>query len=125
VILGTGHLIDGFDSALRGVTDGDNKTFTLSPAEAYGDRDDDATTVLEKTMFPEDFEFTDGMTIPLSNEEGRNFMTTLTEQREEEVTVDFNHPLAGKNLTFEVEVISVVPQDELPKVTLPDETNFS
>ena len=120
VILGNGHLIDGFDEAIRGVSDGETKSFTLTPDEAYGDRDDDAVTTLEKSMFPDDFEFTEGMTIPLSNEEGRNFMTTLIEEGDSDVTVDFNHPLAGKNLTFEVEVISVVPKESLPKIILPD-----
>ena len=122
VIIGNGQLIDGFDTALRGVSKGETKSFTLTPGEAYGDRDEGAVTTLEKSMFPDDFEFTEGMTIPLSNEEGRNFMTTLTGEGENDVTVDFNHPLAGKNLTFEIEVVSIVSQGDLPKIILPNET---
>jgi FKBP-type peptidyl-prolyl cis-trans isomerase 2 len=107
VTTGAGQLIEGFDRELTGMTEGDSKTFTLEPAEAYGERDDAATTELDRAVFPDDFEFTSGMTVPLMGPGGQSFLATLTEIAEETITADLNHPMAGKSLTFEVEVLSV------------------
>jgi FKBP-type peptidyl-prolyl cis-trans isomerase 2 len=107
VTTGAGQLIAGFNDALIGMAAGETKTFTLTAAEAYGDVDPDNVTQLERNIFPEDFEFSDGMTVPLSNQSGENFMAVITEVTEETVTANFNHPLAGKDLTFEVEVLEV------------------
>ena len=106
VTVGDGRLITGFDNALEGMTVGETKTFTLAPGEAYGDRRDDATTTLKRDIFPEDFEFTANMKVPLQGPEG-TLMATLTEIEDETVTADLNHPMAGKTLTFEVEVLTV------------------
>jgi len=107
VITGAGQLIQGFDEALTGMTAGETKTFTLSPEEAYGERDEDATTTLTRDAFPDEFEFTEGMTVPLSGPGGQPFIATITEVKDAEVVADLNHPMAGKNLTFEVEVLTV------------------
>ena len=107
VTVGAGQLIEGFDSALSGMGEGDTKTFTLPPEEAYGDRDEDATTNLSRGVFPDDFEFTAGMTVPLTGPGGQPFLATITEVTDEEVVAALNHPMAGKNLTFEVEVLTV------------------
>ena len=94
------------------MTEGETKTFTVTPEEAYGDRNEEATTTLSRSMFPEDFPFEDDMVIPLQSSEGNPVLSTLLEHNDTEVTVDLNHPMAGKNLTFEVEVISVTSGDE-------------
>jgi peptidylprolyl isomerase len=107
VTLGAGQLIEGFETELTGMTEGDTKTFTLAPDQAYGPRDPEATTNLERSMFPGDFEFTTGMTVPLTGPGGRPFIATITEINDTTVTADLNHPMAGKNLTFEVEVLTV------------------
>ena len=107
VTVGAGALIEGFDKALAGLGEGDTKTFTLSPAEAYGERDEDANTTLNKEVFPPDFEFTEGMTVPLSGPGGQPFIATITEVKDTEVVADLNHPMAGKNLTFSVEILNV------------------
>ena len=107
VTLGVGQLIEGFETNLVGMNEGDTKTFTLSPGEAYGDRDPSATTTLERSVFPSDFEFTNGMTVPLTGPGGQPFLSTITEITDTTVTADLNHPMAGKSLTFEVEVLTV------------------
>jgi peptidylprolyl isomerase len=107
VEIGTGQLIPGFETNIQGMTDGESRTFTVTPGEGYGDRIDNATTKLDRSVFPDDFEFTTGMTVPLQGPDGRNILATLTEVSDTEVTADLNHPMAGRDLTFEVEVITV------------------
>jgi peptidylprolyl isomerase len=105
--VGSGQLIPGFDDALGGMAEGETKTFTLSAGNAYGERDPDATTTLERSLFPEDFEFTEGLPIPLSDQDGKTYMATISEIKDTTVVADFNHPMAGKDLTFEVELLSI------------------
>tara|TARA_R110002126_G_scaffold12065_3_gene52846 strand:- start:27 stop:506 length:480 start_codon:yes stop_codon:yes gene_type:complete len=107
VTLGLGQLIEGFENNLAGMEEGDTRTFTLTPEEAYGSPDPEATTVLERSVFPSDFEFTTGMTVPLTGPGGKPFLATITEVNPTSVTADLNHPMAGKDLTFEVEVLTV------------------
>ena len=106
ITTGQGNLIAGFETALEGMTAGETKTFTIESADAYGDASPEAFTTLEKTVFPDDFPFETGMTVPLQGPNGQ-VIATLTEVTDTEVTCDLNHPLAGKDLTFEVEVLTV------------------
>ncbi len=106
VTTGNGNLIVGFETALEGMAAGETKTFTINAADAYGDTNPEAVTTLEKTIFPDDFPFEVGMTVPLQGPNGQ-VISTLTEVTDTEVTCDLNHPLAGKDLTFEVEVLTV------------------
>ncbi len=107
VSVGSGQLIPGFDAALGGMTEGETKTFTLAASEAYGERDEEATATLEQNLFPEDFEFSVGRPVPLSDQDGNTHMATISEVSDSTISVDFNHPMAGKDLTFEVEVITI------------------
>jgi peptidylprolyl isomerase len=112
VTLGDGQLISGFNDALVGMTEGDTKEFTISSDDAYGPHHDDRLTPLQRSIFPEDFELTAGMTVPLQNDTGQNFLAVITEIDDETVTADFNHPLAGKDLTFTVDVLAVGENEE-------------
>ena len=107
VSIGTGQLIPGFENNLQGLTTGDTHTFTVGPDEGYGNRIEEATTTLSRSVFPDDFQFTEGMTVPLQGPDGNSVLATLTEIRDTEVTADLNHPMAGKDLTFEVEILEV------------------
>ena len=104
---GEGNLIPGFEAALVGMTEGETKTFTIECSEAYGDRNPEAKTVMEKKHFPEDYPIEEGMVIPLMSSEGNHVMATVTEITDTEVTADLNHPLAGQDLTFEIELLTV------------------
>ena len=112
VVAGDGGLIAGFESALAGMTEGETKTFTLEPDEAYGDRNEEARTTLSRDMFPEDFPFEDDMVIPLQSSDGNPVLSTLIEYNETEVVADLNHPMAGKTLTFNVEVLTIENSNE-------------
>jgi peptidylprolyl isomerase len=105
--VGEGQMIEGFDTAVVGMTTGEVKNITLTPAEAYGDVNPDAFTELNKDTFPEEFEFTNGDKIPLMGPGGSHFIGTITEIRDSDITVDLNHPMAGKDLNFEIELVDV------------------
>ena len=105
--VGSGELIAGFNNALVGMNEGENKTVTILADDAYGERMPEAVTTLERTAFPEDFTLEPGMPVPLMNENGEHLMATITEVTDESVTADLNHPLAGEDLIFEIEVLTV------------------
>ena len=112
VVIGAGQLISGFNDALVGMTTGETKTFTLTPEEAYGDVNPDAITKMARNLFPEDFIIDEGTQIPLTSPGGQHVLGTVKEFDDEAVLIDLNHPMAGKNLTFEVEVLSVEVDSE-------------
>ena len=105
--VGAGQMISGFDSAVNGMNVGESKTVTLSPDQAYGDSNPDAIQSVPKTEFPDGFEFIEGGVVQGQYPNGQPFRATITEVRESEATVDFNHPMAGKTLNFEIELVSI------------------
>ena len=107
VEVGSGQLIAGFDTALRGMEVGEVKKISLSPDEAYGERDTTLLKEISREEFPEDFEFEVGLTVTGQNELGHPLVATIDSLNEESVNLDFNHPMSGKNLNFEIEVVSL------------------
>ena len=107
------------EGALLGKEPGDKVSFTLSPKDGYGEIIDEAIVELPKNIFmldgkiAEDILFV-GNTIPMSDAEGHRMNGTVREVKESAVVMDFNHPMAGKTLNFDVEVVSVrdvTPED--------------
>ena len=105
--VGAGQMIAGFDSAVNGMNVGESKSITLQPDQAYGDTNPGAVQVVPKTEFPDGFEFIEGGVVQGQYPNGQPFQATITEVRETEATVDFNHPMAGKTLNFEIELVSI------------------
>ncbi len=106
--IGAGQMIRGFDSAVEGMAVGSKKTVTLTPDEAYGETNPEAATSMPVSAFPDDLELTEGMPVPLATEEGHRLMGRIQAVTEETVTIDLNHPLAGQELNFEIELVEVV-----------------
>lgn len=106
VVAGVGQMIPGMDRELDGMTVGETKTFTLTPEEGYGNRDPERTTLVAKSLFPDDLDLTVGGVVPLQGPEG-TVLATVQEFTDEDVMFDLNHPLAGQDLTFEIEVVSI------------------
>ena len=104
--VGAGQVIPGFNDAVAGMTVGETKTITIDPENAYGLLREEAVATINKTEFPEDFEFMEGGIVQAQNETG-TFRGVINSFTDTEVTVDFNHPLAGEALTFEIELIEV------------------
>jgi|TARA_S200002703_G_scaffold104177_2_gene90412 FKBP-type peptidyl-prolyl cis-trans isomerase 2 len=106
VTLGNGQLLPAFETNVSTMEEGETKTFTLTSDQAYGDVNPDAKTVISKGVLPEEVDTSDGSKIPLQSRDGRNWMGIVTETQGDEIHLDLNHPLAGKTLTFKVEVLS-------------------
>ncbi len=104
---GQGNLITGFENALEGMTAGETKTVTLSPDQAYGEPVAGNSTSISRSVLPDDFPLEEGTQIPLMSQNGHPAMGIVTKISDDSVDVDLNHPLAGKTLTFAIDVISV------------------
>ena len=98
--MGSGQVISGFDSAVVGLAVGDKVEVRLEPADAYGERTDQAVITVPKDQAPEGLEV--GQQVMLGQTPA-----TVTEITDEAVVVDANHPLAGQALTFEIELVSI------------------
>lgn len=107
VEVGTGGVIKGFEEALIGMVNNEKKTFTLSPEEAYGNRKESLEQSFIRSELPQGFEPQVGQVLALRNPQGGQLPATVKHADDEKITVDLNHPLAGKTLTFEIEVLEI------------------
>jgi peptidylprolyl isomerase len=105
--VGSGQLIKGFDEGVLGMSQGEKKTINIPAAEAYGEYDENANQMIGRQNFPEDFEFVVGGQVTGQNEMGMPIRATIKEVSPEGITLDFNHPLAGQELNFELEVVEI------------------
>jgi peptidylprolyl isomerase len=104
--LGSGRLLVGFNDAIVGMSVGETKTVNLTADEAYGQPEEKAIQRVPKTAFADDFVFEEGSTVQGNGPAGP-FIAKIKGVDDDAVTLDLNHPLAGKDLTFEVELVSV------------------
>lgn len=107
VEMGAGQIITGFEKALMGMALNEKKVFTLEPDEAYGNRDDSLTHSFDRSEIPAEMDVEVGQTVALSSPEGQQVPAQIVEVDEKKVVVDLNHPLAGKTLTFDIEVVGI------------------
>ena len=105
--VGSGQMITGFDNALVGMTVGETKTVTLEPSEAYGDLNPEALQTTPRSVFPEGLELKLNELVRGRDQAGQVITARVHELEKDSVVLDFNHPLAGKKLTFEIELVSV------------------
>jgi len=105
-ITGKGHVIPGLENALVGMSEGESGDIKVSAEDAYGEVNPEAKQVLPVDQF-EGVDLKEGMTLYGQGENGETVQVTVTSFDDKEVNVDFNHPLAGKELMFSVTVISV------------------
>ena len=114
-IQGIGQIIPGLEEALYGMKVGEKKTVEIQPEDAYGIYDPDSLEVAKKDEFSEEIPLDVGTFLDLRDDEGEVLSAQIIEEDEDTVTLDFNHPLAGKVLTFEIRVSGVRPaaQEEL------------
>ena len=105
--LGAGQVIKGFDDAVVDMLIGDKKTVNIPVAEAYGERNDDMMMEYPISEFPADMKPEVGMQLNMGDNAGNVFPVVITEVKEDVVLLDANHPLAGKDLVFEIELVSI------------------
>lgn len=105
--LGSGQVIPGFDKAVDGMAVGEKKTVEIPADDAYGQRDPNGTQSFPRDKIPADVPLDIGTRLQLSGPAGQPIMVTVSEVTETEVILDANHPLAGKALTFELELVEI------------------
>ena len=106
--VGSGNLIPGFEKAVVGMSEGETKTFKVSCADAYKEPTPDAVIKVPKSAFDESVTLVEGQTVSGTDPSGRPIQATIRSFDDEEVTLDHNNPLAGKDLNFEVELVEIL-----------------
>lgn len=105
--LGDNQVIKGFEDAVLGMTPGDEISVTIPAENAYGDHQPDMVATVPLDQFPDDFKPSIGQQIEVRKDENTTFLLVVTEIGDDDVTLDANHPLAGKNLTFDIELVEI------------------
>ncbi len=105
--LGDGTLDHGLELALYGLRAQERQTLTLMPGQAFGQRDETAVQRLPRADFPADMVLETGQIIAFSGADGETVPGAVVALGDDQVTVDFNHPLAGREIVFEVEILAV------------------
>ena len=108
VTIGGGQVIPGFEGALMGMAEGDTKTVTLEPSDAYGPHDPQLVHSVERERIPDHIDLDVGTVLQASDAHGNEIRLQVVEFNDVDVMLDANHPLAGKALTFELELVSFV-----------------
>jgi len=105
--IGGGNMIPGFENGVKGMEKGRKKTITIPCMEAYGPVHPDAMTEVPKGEFPKDLNLQAGQQFQMADPEGNVMVIKIVKVEGDTVTVDANHPLAGRDLTFELELVSI------------------
>lgn len=105
--VGSGQVIKGFDDALVDMKIGEKKTVHIPVDQAYGQRSEEMMMEYPKTEFPADMNPTPGMELHMSDNTGNVFPVVIAEVQDEIVILDANHPLAGEDLIFDIELVSI------------------
>jgi FKBP-type peptidyl-prolyl cis-trans isomerase SlyD len=104
---GKGQIVPGLERELEGLGTGDSKQVVVSPAEGYGDHDPAGVQAVPRASFPAEADIQPGMQFAARAPDGSQIPVTVRDVKGDQVTIDVNHPLAGKTLHFDVKVASV------------------
>ncbi|MEL6457776.1 MAG: peptidylprolyl isomerase [Cyanobacteria bacterium J06636_27] len=105
--LGSGNVIPGFEEAIVGMAPGESKTATIPPDQAYGPQREELVITVEKEQIPTDLSVEIGQQLQISQNNGQVIPVIVTDVSDSKVTLDANHPLAGQQLTFDIELVEV------------------
>lgn len=105
--IGAGQVIPGFETAIEGMSTGEKKTERIEAENAYGDRRDELVFTVGREQMPENADIEIGDMLRVGFPDGSNAAVQVAAMDEQSVTLDANHPLAGKDLTFELELVSI------------------
>ena len=106
--LGEGQLIPGFEDAVVGMSPGESRTVTIPQEQAYGSYQEEAVMNVPREQFPGNLNPEIGQQLQIQQENGQVFLVRITDVAESAVTLDANHPLAGQDLTFDIQLIDIV-----------------
>lgn len=115
--VGSGSVIAGFDSGVTGMQVGEKKTINIPVEQAYGQKQEDLFMEFPRDRFPADVTPEVGMQLNMNNGAGQNFPVVITEVTPDTVILDANHPLAGEDLTFDLELVEI--KGKSPLIIMP------
>lgn len=115
--VGSGMVIKGFDDGVTGMKVGDKKTVNIAAENAYGEKNSDMLIEYPKAQFPEDIELEVGTQLAMSSASGQQFQVSIAEIKDDVVILDANHPLAGEELIFDLELVEIV--ESKPLIIMP------
>ena len=105
--VGDKQVIEGFDSAVTGMKVGEKKTVTIDAAEAYGPRHDHLVVEVERSNIPAEIDIKEGIQLEMIRDDEERMVVTVVGLTDEFVTVDANHPMAGRDLVFDLELVDL------------------
>ena len=111
--VGSGQVIKGFDEGVKGMSVGEKRTVEIPVEDAYGPTNQDMIIEFPKTQFPADMNPEIGQQLMMSNGSGQSFPVTIKEIKEDSVLLDANHPLAGQELIFNIELVEITPTSRI------------
>ena len=114
--VGSGMVIKGFDEGVTGMSVGDKKTVNIPFDEAYGPKNPEMVIDMPKDRFPKDMEIEVGMPLAMSDGQGNQHQVVIIEINEDVVVLDANHPLAGQDLIFDLELVDIITK---PLIIMP------
>ena len=106
--IGEGMVIPGFEKAVIGMSAGESKTIRIPNEEAYGSAREELKFAVEKTKFPENMEPQVGQFLEVHRDDGEIMAVMVAEISDQGVTLDANHPMAGKDLNFDIELVEIL-----------------
>ena len=106
--IGDKNMLPGFENAVVGMQKGDTKTITLPPEEAYGPHKKELVHVMDKSSFPQEINLEIGKRLQVRTQDGRSAIVTIKDFTEDNIVIDENDPLAGKTLTFKIELVEII-----------------
>lgn len=107
--VGDGNFLPGFESVLMGMKAGERDTFVISAEDGFGHPNPDNVQTLNRAQFAADVEVEKGLVLSFNDKQHGEIPGVVADMDEETITVDFNHPLAGRDIHFEVKIITVEP----------------
>lgn len=107
--VGDGNLLEGFERSLLGLSAGHQESFVIKPENGFGAHNPNNIQTMARDEFGEDIDLVEGLMLSFADAQKAELPGVVTAFDEQEVTIDFNHPLAGRDIIFEVEIIAVQP----------------
>ena len=108
-VVGDGNLLPGFEKALFGLAVGAKDHFLIPPEEGFGRPNPNNVQQIPRDQFPREMELAEGLMVSFADAKNAELPGVIAKVTDKQVDVDFNHPLAGRDITFEVEIIDVSP----------------
>jgi len=106
--IGQGHVIAGFQDAVVGMDPGENKTVHIAADQAYGEHHENLVLSVSRAKLPEDVDLETGDRLQVRRKDGKTIKVIVTDISESSITLDGNHPLAGKELVFDIELVEII-----------------